>query len=234
MSETPQDPATEQQPAATERPTSENATRPEGGSAVRRGRGQGTGGANRPALRRRTPAPSGPPPIPERSPAPEQLIIGRIVAAHGVRGEFRMAVITNHPEHLSKIRNVFLGDGHEPFRAARIRPHPNGKEALVKLAGLDSPEDAAQRRGQLVRIALADAPPLPEGEYFHYQILGIDVVDESETVLGRLAEIIETGANDVYVVRGPAGEILLPVIAGVILSVDPDAGKMVVRQPEYY
>ncbi len=233
MSETPQDPSGEQ-PAATERATPENATRPQGGSAARRGRGQGTSGATGPALRRRTPAPSAPPPIPERSTAPEQLIIGRILAAHGVRGEFRMAVITNHPEHLPKIRNVFLGDDLEPFRASRMRPYPNGKEALVKLTGLDSSEEAADRRGQLVRIALADAPSLPEGEYYHYQLIGIDVVDESEAFLGRLAEIIETGANDVYVVRGPAGEILLPVIEGVILAVDPDAGKMVVRQPEYY
>jgi 16S rRNA processing protein RimM len=145
-----------------------------------------------------------------------------------------MAVITNHPEYLPKIRNVFLGEEREPWRAARVRPRPNGKEALVKLAGLDTPEDAAARRGQLVRVALADAPPLPEGEYYHYQLLGIDVVDEAETFLGRLAQIIETGANDVYVVRGPAGEILLPAIEGVVLSVDPDAGRMVVRQPEYY
>jgi 16S rRNA processing protein RimM len=162
------------------------------------------------------------------------LIVGRIVAVHGVRGEFRMAIITNHPEHLPKIRNVFLGEEHEPFRMSRLRPHPNGKEALVKLAGIDSPEEVADRRGQLVRVALADAPPLPEGEYYHYQLLGIDVVDEAETFLGRLAEIIETGANDVYVVRGPAGEVLLPVIEGVILSVDPEGGRMVVRQPEYY
>jgi 16S rRNA processing protein RimM len=205
-----------------------------GGTTAGRGRGAGGPGGAGTTLRRRAPVPSGPPPIPERSPAPEHLIIGRILAAHGVRGEFRMAVITNHPDHLTKIRTVFLGEEHEQFRASRIRPHPNGKEALVKLAGLDSPEEAAERRGQLVRIALADAPPLPEGEYYHYQLLGIDAVDEAGTFLGRLAEIIETGSNDVYVVRGPAGEVLLPVIEGVILSVDPDAGRMVVRQPDYY
>ena len=145
-----------------------------------------------------------------------------------------MAIITNHPEHLRQIRTIFRGEGREPFRLARLRPNPSGKEALVKLAGLDSPEEVADRRGQLVRIALADAPLLPEGEYYHYQLLGIDVVDEAETFLGRVAEIIETGANDVYVVRGPAGEVLLPVIEGVILSVDPVGGRMVVRQPEYY
>jgi 16S rRNA processing protein RimM len=231
VSESPRDSSSEQQSAAPDGAAPDDAARAQGASAARRGRGAAGGGT---ALRRRTPAPSGPPPIPERADAPERLIIGRVLAAHGVRGEFRMAVITNHPDYLPKIRTVFLGDEQEQFRASRMRPYPNGKEALVKLAGLDSPEDAAERRGQLVRIALADAPPLPEGEYYHYQLIGIDVVDESEQFLGRLAEIIETGANDVYVVRGPAGEVLLPVIEGVILSVEPEAGRMVVRQPEYY
>lgn len=185
-------------------------------------------------LRRRPPKPSAPPAIPERTPPPERLVIGRIAAAHGVRGEMRMVVITNHPGHLPKIRTVYLAEGDEPWRVRRIQVAGNGKEAIIRLAGIDSPEDAAARRGQVVRIALADAPPLPAGEYFHYQLIGLDVVDEADNFLGRLAEIIETGANDVYVVRGPAGELLLPVIEGVILAVDPDGGRMVVRPPAYY
>lgn len=204
--------------------------------ATRRGRSQNNGVAavkRMPRPPKATPTPPALPPMPDRSPAPDHLIVGRVVAAHGMRGEFRMAVITNHPQHLPKIRTLYLGEAREPFRVARLRVNPQGKEAVVKLTGLDNPEDAAARRGELVWVALADAPPLPAGEYYHYQLIGIDVVDESGAFLGRLAEIIETGANEVYVVRGPAGELLLPVIDGVILSVDPAAGQMLVRPPEY-
>lgn len=176
-----------------------------------------------------------PPPIPERTPDPEHLIIGRVVAAHGVRGEFRMAVLTNHPEHLPSLRTIYLGDDLEPQRVRRIQPREGGKgEAIVNVAAFTSPGDAAARRGQLVRIARADAPPLPEGEFYHYQLLGLDVVDLDGQPLGRLAQIIETGANDVYVVVGPVGEQLLPAIEDVIREIDPARGRMVVKPPEYY
>lgn len=176
-----------------------------------------------------------PPPIPERTPDPEHLIIGRVVAAHGVRGEFRMAVLTNHPEHLPSLRTIYLGDDLEPQRVRRIQPRGGGKgEAIVNVAAFTSPGDAAARRGQFVRIARADAPPLPEGEFYHYQLLGLDVVDLDGQPLGRLAQIIETGANDVYVVVGPAGEQLLPAIEDVIREIDPVRGRMVVKPPEYY
>ena len=228
MVDTPQDHTGEPQPVATAAPAQ--------APVARRGRSQGSGGAA-PAKRmpRPKPAPTPPalPPMPARSPAPAQLIVGRVVAAHGMRGEFRMAIVTNHPQHLPKIRTLYLGEAREPFRVARLRVNPHGKEAVVKLTGLDTPEDTAVRRGELVWVALAEAPPLPQGEYYHYQLIGIDVLDESGVFLGRLAEIIETGANEVYVVRGPAGELLLPVIDGVILSVDPAAGQMLVHPPEY-
>lgn len=194
-----------------------------------------TGGpqAARP-LRRRVAKPPQQPAIPERSAPPERLIVGRIAGSYGLRGELQMVVITNHPDHLRTIKTVYLGDDQEAWAVRRIHPSPNGKEAIVRLNGLTSPEEAAERRGQMVWIDLADAPPLPENEYFHYQLLGLDVLDESDTFLGRLAEIIETGANDVYLVRGPVGELLLPVIDGVILTVDLEAGRMIVRPPAYY
>lgn len=194
------------------------------------------GGRTAPRRVRAPRGPAAPPPapaIPEWSPPPDYLIIGRVAGAHGLRGEFRMVVITNHPGHLRTLRTVYLGDERAPFRVSRMQASAGGKEAIVKLAGIGGPEAVAERRGQLVWIARADAPPLPEGEYYHYQLLGIEVVDEAGAMLGRLAEIIETGANDVYVVRGPAGELLLPVIDGVILSVDPEAGRLVARPPEY-
>lgn len=191
-------------------------------------------GPRRPA-RRRPPRKREPraPAIPEYTPPPEKLVIGRVVAAHGVHGEFRMAVLSGHPEHFEHLRRVYLGDEPEPRALQRIRLHRG--EALVKVEGLTTPADIVARRGQLVRIPRADAMPLPEGEYYHYELLGLEVFDTAGQSLGRLAEIIETGANDVYVVRGgPEGELLLPALADVIREVNPDAGTMIVQPPEYY
>lgn len=178
--------------------------------------------------------PAPPPVIPEREPAPERLIIGRVMGSHGVRGEFRMATDITHPEHLRALRTIYLGDEQQPWPVRRIHPVPGGKEAIVRLTGLATPEEATALHGQQVRADQAALPPLPQDEYYYYQLIGLDVVTEDGTTLGRLAEIIETGANDVYVVRGLAGEILIPAIEEVVRAVDLDGGKLIVRPQEYY
>src|SRR5690606_38121729 len=85
------------------------------------------------------------------------------------------------------------------------------------------------------RIALDQAAPLPEDEYFYYQLIGLPVYDEAGTFLGRLEEILETGANDVYVIRGgPGGELLLPALKSVIPRIDLEDGRIVARPLRYY
>lgn len=183
--------------------------------------------------RRPPPKPAAPPAeIPERGPAPDRLVIGRVASAHGIKGAFKMAVLSNHPEHFESLRTVYIGDEPAPRRLRQIRVERG--EALVRVDGCDTPQDVAALRGQAVKIAREDAKQLPEGEYYHYQLLGLDVVDENGAELGRLAEIHETGANDVYIVRAPGRELLLPNISSVVLAVDLDAGRMTVRVPEYY
>lgn len=187
------------------------------------------------ARRRRERQVAPPPPIiAERSPVPERLVIGRLATPHGTRGELRMAIVASQPDSLRRLRTVYIGEEQQPYQVRRLHLIANGKEAILRLAALGSPEEAAELRGERVWADLTALPALPENEYYHYQLLGLDVADESGKVLGRLSEIIETGANDVYVVRGPAGEVLLPAIDGVILTVDLAAGTMTVRPQEFY
>jgi len=175
-----------------------------------------------------------PPIIAERGPAPERLVIGRLATPHGTRGELRMAIAASQSDGLRRLRTVYIGEEQQPYQVRRLHLIANGKEAILRLAALDNPEEAAELRGERVWADLTALPALPENEYYHYQLLGLDVADESGKTLGRLSEIIETGANDVYVVRGPAGEVLLPAIDGVILTVDLEAGTMTVRPQEFY
>ena len=189
-----------------------------------------------PTARRRRERQIAPPPpiIAERGPAPERLVIGRLATAHGTRGELRMAIVASQPDGLRRLRTVYIGEEQRPYQVRRLHLIANGKEAILRLTALNNPEEAAELRGERVWADLTALPALQEHEYYHYQLLGLDVSDEGGKLLGRLSEIIETGANDVYVVRGPAGEVLLPAIDGVILAVDLEAGTMTVRPQEFY
>lgn len=162
-----------------------------------------------------------------RRPEPNYLAIGRVVRPFGLRGELRVRLMTDHPEHLSRLSTVYLGPETQPWEVEGVRLHQEA--ALFKLAGCDDRSAADTLRGALVQIARKDAVPLEDDEYYEHQIIGMTVVEQDGTTLGKLTEIITTGANDVFVVIGPGGELLLPAIESVILDIDLDAGQMVVH-----
>jgi 16S rRNA processing protein RimM len=99
------------------------------------------------------------------------------------------------------------------------RPHARG--ILVKFKGIETPEEAGKFRNQWVYVKATEVPSLPEGKMYQHELFGFEVLDENGNSLGELVEIIHTGANDVYVVRGAEGrELLLPAIPLVILELD--------------
>jgi len=103
---------------------------------------------------------------------------------------------------------------------ASARPHAKGM--LVRFKGVENPEGAVPLRNQWVYVKVADVPPLPEGQIYQHELFGFQVLDENANLLGELVEIIETGANNVYVIRDSNGrELLLPDIPSVILNLDP-------------
>jgi 16S rRNA processing protein RimM len=152
---------------------------------------------------------------------PVYLVIGYLRRPHGVRGEIIMDLHTDFPERIKSGRKVLIGEKHQPLTLDTVREHANG--LLVSFRGVDTPEDVGKYRNQWVYVKAAEVPPLPEGKHYQYELIDLDVVDEGGNPLGKLVEILETGANDVYVVRDEAGkEILLPAIPSVILDLDMD------------
>jgi 16S rRNA processing protein RimM len=130
-----------------------------------------------------------------------------------------MDLHTDFPERLKSGRKLLVGDAHKPMVLSSARPHAKGM--LVKFEGVETPEDAGQLRNQWVYVSSTDVPSLPEGRLYQHELIGFHVVDENGNPLGELVEIIETGANDVYVVRDESGkEILLPAISSVVLELD--------------
>ncbi len=165
-------------------------------------------------------------------PEPRYLVVGRVLRPHGVRGELRVKIVTDYPERLGRHACFYLASPDSPeavqrYAVERLRRH--GEALLLKLSGCDDRNAADELRGMLVQIPVEDAVPLEEGEYYYFQLIGVRVVTEDGERLGRVIEVIETGANDVYVVRGPRGEVLLPAMDDVVLELDLEAKRMTVR-----
>ena len=156
---------------------------------------------------------------------PVYLTVGFLRRPHGLRGEIVMDLHTDFPERLKRGRKLLVSDDHTPLSIQSVREHQNG--VLIKFSGIDTPEDAGKFRNQWVYVKASDVPPLPEGKLYQHELFGFKVVDENENLVGELVEIIETGANDVYVVKDESGrELLLPAIPSVILNLDVERRLM--------
>lgn len=159
---------------------------------------------------------------------PVFLVVGKIRRPFGLKGELLMEVHTDFPERLEAGLTVFVGDDQTLFKLKRTRWH--SRLLLVAFEGVNDPDAAAVFRNQYVYVKTIERPQLQDGEYYHHQLLGINVVLEDNRILGKLIDILETGANDVYVVLSPEGkEILLPAIEPVILNIDLNRKNMLVR-----
>jgi 16S rRNA processing protein RimM len=150
---------------------------------------------------------------------PVYLTVGFIRRPHGLHGEMVMDLHTDFPERMKKGRKLLVGEEHQALTLASVRPHQAG--LLVSFTGIDTPEKAGFLRNQWVYIKASEAPKLPEGQIYQHELIGFQVVDDEGRPLGELVEILETGANNVYIVRDDSDhEILLPAIPSVVLETD--------------
>ena len=157
------------------------------------------------------------------------IVVGRLGAPHGVAGQLRLFPETDFPERLRPGRAVALCPVTGAPVWTRIRTvRPLRGEALVlAVEGLDGPEAAAAFRGGTLAVAAGDLPALPAGHYYHHQLVGLAVLGPDGATVGRLAEVLLTGANDVYlVVRPGGGQVLVPAIRDAVAGIDLAAGCM--------
>lgn len=158
----------------------------------------------------------------------EFLVVGKLRRPHGIRGEIILEVLTDFPERLHRGLVVYVGPQHQPLRLSSLRQIEGG--LLIAFQGYKDREAAGELRNQLVMVRADDRPPLEEGEYYHHQIMGLRVVNEGGQFLGQVVEILETGANDVLVIRPEQGqELLLPMLESTILSVNLERGELQVH-----
>jgi 16S rRNA processing protein RimM len=161
------------------------------------------------------------------------MAVGRIAGAHGIRGEVKVESLTDYPERFRSGSRLYLGSEHEarPVQVTGSRPHQSFM--LLKLDVTPDRSAAEQLVGQYLLIAEEDAMPLGEHENYAHDLLGLNVETPAGRVLGKLTDILSTGANDVYIATGPDGkEILIPALRQVVLTVDLPGQRMVVELPE--
>lgn len=157
------------------------------------------------------------------------VTIGRIVALFGLRGDVKVIPQTDIPDRFSQLREVYLGPEHQRHHITKVSPY---KETmlLLRLAGIDSANAAEPLIGQEITIPLAQLPALPADQYYIHDLIGLRVESAGGQTLGLIADILATGANDVYIVRetGSGREVLVPAVKEMVRRVDIAAGVVII------
>lgn len=171
-----------------------------------------------------------------RRPDPSYLLLGEVLRPHGILGELRVRLLTDYPERISQLSHVYLGKSPDDRKAVRypvqhMRMHQD--YGLLKLTTIQDRNQAELMRGLFVMVRLQDAIPLEEDEIYLFELIGMAVQTEGGEPLGEIVDVLETGANDVYIVQGDAyGEVLIPVTDETIIETDTDTGIITVHLPE--
>lgn len=160
----------------------------------------------------------------------QYLEAGKIVTTHGIRGEIKIMPYTDYPELLCEFDRLFIGKNHEEIAVERSRAFKG--MVIAKLEGVDTPEEASKLRNKLLYMHRDDLE-LDEDTYFIQDLIGMEVHDvDTDFVYGKIDDVMQTGANDVYVINGAGREYLIPAIPEVVISTDVDGNVMTIRPLE--
>jgi len=158
------------------------------------------------------------------------ITIGKAVKPFGVKGEMKIEPMTDFPERFKDLRRVYLVSpaGKEIVCTVRTVRYAGGVPYLL-FGGYDSPEQARTLNGWLVKVPEEETVPLPEGSYYWFELIGMEVFSEGGDKLGTIVDIFETGSNDVYVVKRGRKEVYIPATQEVIRQVDRAARRMIIH-----
>ena len=152
---------------------------------------------------------------------PETAVtVGRIVAAHGVRGEMKVQPLTDFPKRFRRGAYLWLNGARTRVRSSR----PVGRLFYIILEGVNDREAVDALRD--AELQVPEAEPLVEDVFYQHDIVGLAVETADGEALGKVESIFSTGANDVYVVRGERGELLLPAVEDVVKEIDVAGGRL--------
>ncbi|MCK8816558.1 ribosome maturation factor RimM [Natroniella sulfidigena] len=161
----------------------------------------------------------------------ELITIGQITRHHGNKGEARVIPLTDYPERFEYLERVYLiKDGtKDEVMVEGIRYHK--QFIIIKFVGIDGIGEIMPYKNYYLQIPKAEVLDLPENNFYLYDIIGIEVYTVEDEYLGQVKEVLETKANDVYVVTKDGDELLIPATLEVVLDIDLNNERMEVKLP---
>ena len=171
--------------------------------------------------------------------AEQRLTLARVLRPHGVRGEVACEILTDFPEKMLKLREVFLWSGEDNSAPSKISVRKcwlspsRGGQVVFHLEGVNSVEDAKRLRGLQIQVPLAKREKLPSGSYFVTDLIGCEVWEENaSTPLGTVREVARGTGTPVLEIDTEEGELLVPMAQEICTRIDPAARRIDVRLPE--
>lgn len=155
----------------------------------------------------------------------EQFItIGEIVNTHGINGELKILPMTDDLKRFRKLKKVYIDNEEKTVVWCKLL----SDKAILKIEGIDTMNDAIKYKTKFIKVTREDAVKLPEGRYYEADIIDCTVEDENGVYLGKINEIIHTGSNDVYWIKGEK-ELLIPALKSIVTKMDVENGKVIIR-----
>jgi 16S rRNA processing protein RimM len=168
-----------------------------------------------------------------QSSEPAFLVLGKLRRPHGIQGEIPVEIYSEMLEFFEPGCVLYVGDLHQPFTVDVTRW--KGNLLLVKFKEISDRTLASSLTNALVYIKTDQLPPLADSEFYYHEIIGMDVYEENGEYLGVLKQVLDTGANDVYLIQDElGGEVLLPAIDDMIIEINDDQNKIIVAHMEWY
>ena len=170
---------------------------------------------------------------------PRFLAVGHIVKPHGIKGEFLVLPLTDHPQstyrpgvvlHLGSVDSANPDPGLPDLKLEQVRPYRNGY--IASAGGITDRNDAERLRGHYLFREVSALEPLGDGEFFYHQLLGMKVQTKIGTVVGEVTEVYELDPNDILCVQGHEGEIMIPFSKEIVLQVNADEKCIVIDPPD--
>jgi 16S rRNA processing protein RimM len=159
----------------------------------------------------------------------EFLNIGQIINTHGVKGELKIYPLTDDIKRFRKLKTVYIESEERTVSWCKLQTD----KVILKIEGIESIEDAMKYKTKYLKVKREEAAKLPEGRYFVVDIVGCKVIDENGVDLGNVSEVIFTGSNDVYWVKGKK-DLLVPVLENIVKEIDIEKKEIIISPPEVW
>ena len=158
----------------------------------------------------------------------EFITIGQILGPWGTKGKLKVKVITDFPQRFTPSAKIYVN--RKPVTIDSTEWHKG--QAIIKVNTINSMEDVHRLKGQPIEIHHSQLKSLPEGQYYHFQLIGLEVWTTQGELLGNITEILTAASNDTYIVQGTRGEILIPAIEDIVKSIDLNEGRLIIEPVE--